>query len=159
LPWPARSRTCGPSPRAAPRFAAWAEPSCWPSNLARARCHVFFSRVADTVTPSVKAPSSFSRREPISFHHCHRSESESKSFPFLSWNRLWAIKTSSCIPPLYPISTRSTEAVPRGLRSNNRWNRPPSRAPHRLRVSSAFVFYLGEFALIYTSSWCSCFTR
>jgi hypothetical protein len=36
---------------------------------------------------------------------------------------------------------------------------PPTRAPRRLRVSSALVFYLGEFALFSTSSRCFCFAR
>jgi hypothetical protein len=86
-------------------------------------------------------------------------ESAPQISPFLSWNRLRAIKPSLRTPPLHPIPQLGTETVPRRLRSDHRCDRPPTRASRRIWDSSALVFYLGEFALIYTSSRCTCFAR
>jgi hypothetical protein len=55
-------------------------------------------------------------------------------------------------PPLQLTSKQRTKVVPRSPRSNHSRSRPPSRAPHRLRVDSVFISYLGELALFSTSS-------
>jgi hypothetical protein len=141
------------------RFVSWAKPSRCPSKPRERAAASVSHRVS--LTPQTHLSGIFFLPKPATdfFPSLPPTESVSQIPPFLSWNRLRAIKPSPRILPLHLISARSTETISRELRSDHRRDRPPTRAPRRFRDSSALVFYLGEFALIYTSSRCTCFAR
>jgi hypothetical protein len=82
--------------------------------------------------------------------------------PFLNWSVSGLYKSRPHIftPPSNSFAV-STELPRRHseLGALPCHHRPPSRAPHRLRVDSVFVSYLGELALFPTPSWCFSFAR
>jgi hypothetical protein len=92
-------------------------------------------------------------------------ESVSPNLPFLNWSFSWLYKSRPHIFPPPSNSFAVSRELPRchnKLGALPRHHRPPSRAPRRLRDSSAFAFDLGEIALTYTPSrylliveWCS----
>jgi hypothetical protein len=100
----------------------------------------------------------FSTPRPISF-----PVPPTESFPpnpfFPCLEHLRVIKTGCHTSPLHLTPKQRTDVVPRRPRSSRSRSRPPSWAPHRFRIDSVFVSYLGELAMFPTPSRCFSFAR
>jgi hypothetical protein len=173
LPWPSRhlqpSSTaaaaarpfplCGPAPFPLsfpwvahfflPRFAPWAEPSCWPS-IARAPASAL-SRWRPNPTrqrylhpPHADAGFSF-------LNHRRPNPPPNLLLPFLEQPRGHLSRAPSPSAPL--CSLAATVLASKRLLTQRSPSRPPSRAPRRSRPVPASLFYVGEFASSFSFDW------